>query len=296
MKEKQFPIAKVVLPMPFAYFTLFQPLLCLALLLMTQTLNIAQSVTNKPIANVPMKSSLSGVTSTNALTNQTFRNASTSLISSNYLSAASSAITVASTNATPATLSVDTFSTMETLDNVYKLSLGDRCSFRIVEDQIDPNEPIEPRSLIVTDSGDVELPYIGRFPALGKTCRGLAKEIKKELEKEYYYQATVIVAVNTLTKSVGKVYLVGQLRTTGSVDIPGDEVFTISKAILRTGGFSEYADKRNVKLTRKADPAGNKTQTFIINVSDIIEKGKTQNDMKLEAGDLIFVPSRLINF
>lgn len=193
-------------------------------------------------------------------------------------------------------LSSDAFSTMDTLDNVHKLSLGDRCSFRIMEDQDDPKEPTDPKPLIVTDSGDVEVPYVGRFPALGKTCKVLAGELRKELEKEYYYQATVIIALDMVTKSAGKVYLVGQLRATGAVDIPGDEEFTISKAILRSGGFTEYADKRNVKLTRKADTGGKKTQTFIVNVSDIIEKGKTQGDLKLEPGDLIYVPSRLINF
>ncbi len=203
---------------------------------------------------------------------------------------------VAAASGTNRTLDAGAFSTMETLDDKHKLAMGDKCSFRILEDQDDPNEPIDPKPLIVTDSGDVEVPYIGRFPALGKTCKTLAMEIKKELEKEYYYQATAIIALDVVTKSAGKVYLVGQLRAVGAVDIPGDEVFTISKAILRSGGFSEYADKKNVKLTRKADATGSKTQTFVINVNDILEKGKTKDDMKLEPGDLIFVPSRLINF
>jgi len=88
----------------------------------------------------------------------------------------------------------------------------------------------------VTDSGDVELPYIGRFPALDKTCKQLATELKGELEKEYYYKATVIVAVDIKSKSRGKVYLVGQLRMAGPQDIPSDEVFTLGKAITRAGG------------------------------------------------------------
>jgi polysaccharide export outer membrane protein len=186
---------------------------------------------------------------------------------------------------------------MDTLDDKHKVALGDRLSFRIVEDQEDPREPLEPKpALVVTDSGDVEVPYIGRFPALGKTCKQLAGEIKAALEKKYYYEATVIIALDLVTKSGGRVYLVGQLRATGSVEIPGDEVFTISKAILHSGGFTEYADKRHVKLTRKSDASGEHTKTIIVNVNDIIEKGKVETDVKLEPGDLIFVPSRLITF
>ncbi len=192
------------------------------------------------------------------------------------------------------------FSTMDTLDGKHKLILGDLVSFRIVEDQEDPRETIDPRLALlpipVTDSGDLEVPYIGRFPALGKTCKQLAGEIKVALEKKYYYQATVIIGLFQVTKSGGRVYLVGQLRTGGAVEIPGDEVFTLSKAILRAGGFSEFADKRHVKLTRRSGDAGAQTTNVTVDVSDILEKGKTEGDLKLEPGDLIFVPSRTFNF
>jgi len=192
------------------------------------------------------------------------------------------------------------FSTMDTLDGKHKLVLGDLVSFRIVEDQEDPRETIDPRLALlpipVTDSGDLEVPYIGRFPALGKTCKQLAGEIKVALEKKYYYQATVIIGLFQVTKSGGRVYLVGQLRTGGAVEIPGDEVFTLSKAILRAGGFTEFADKRHVKLTRKSGDAGAQTTNVTVDVSDILERGKTEGDLKLEPGDLIFVPSRTFNF
>src|SRR6516225_4938337 len=64
-------------------------------------------------------------------------------------------------------LNTNSFSTMDTLDDKKKLGLGDHLSFRIVEDQEDPKESLDPKPpLVVTDSGDVEVPYIGRFPAL----------------------------------------------------------------------------------------------------------------------------------
>jgi protein involved in polysaccharide export with SLBB domain len=126
---------------------------------------------------------------------------------------------------------------MEALDVKHKLAIGDVLSFRIVEDEEDP------RRLIVTDSGELEVPYIGRFTAVGKTSKQLARELRTELEKDYYHQATVIIAVDVMARSRGKVYLVGPVRVPGPQEIPGDEVLTLSKAILRAGGFTDLADK-----------------------------------------------------
>lgn len=177
---------------------------------------------------------------------------------------------------------------MEALDDQHLLAIGDRLSFRIVEDEE------EPKPLFVTDSGELEVPYIGRFPAVGKSCKELARELQAELQKEYYRHATVIVAVDVMTKSRGKVYLVGPVRTPGPQEIPSDEVLTLSKAILRAGGFTDFADRHDVKVTRRG--SGGEDQKFIVNVADILEKGKTESDLRLEPGDLIYVPERLIRF
>lgn len=180
--------------------------------------------------------------------------------------------------------------TMDTLDDKYHLAIGDRLSFHIQEDEEDPKE------LTVADSGELEVPYIGRFPAENKTCKQLARELKKALEREYYYQATVILAVDSMTKSRGKVYLVGPVRVPGAQDIPSDEVLTLSKAIMRAGGFSDFADRHNVKVTRKAGPGAADTKTFVVDVALILEKGKIDRDLPLEPGDLVLIPERLIRF
>jgi polysaccharide export outer membrane protein len=177
---------------------------------------------------------------------------------------------------------------MDALDDKHLLAIGDRLSFRIVEDEEDP------KPLLVTDSGDLEVPYLGRFPAVDRSCKELARALKAELEKEYYYQATVIVAVDLMAKSRGKVYLVGPVRAPGPQEIPSDEVLTLSKAILRAGGFNDYANKHKVKVTRKTGAGTEKT--FTIDVGEVLEKGRTESDLPLEPGDLIYVPDRLIRF
>jgi polysaccharide export outer membrane protein len=176
---------------------------------------------------------------------------------------------------------------VDLLDDKYRLVIGDQLSFRIVEDEE------EPKVLPVTDSGDIQVPYLGRYPAVGKTCKELATALKAELEKKYYYQATVIIAVNSMPRSRGKIYLVGAVRAPGPQDLASDEKLTLSKAILRGGGFSDFASQKKVQLTRGD---GASKMIMVVDVSRIFEKGDTENDLVLEPGDLIFIPERLVRF
>ena len=179
---------------------------------------------------------------------------------------------------------------LDASDDQYRLAIGDRISFRIEEDESDP------MPLIVMDSGDLEVPYIGHYPAVGKTCKELAQALKVELEKAYYFRATVIISVDLMTKSRGKVYLVGPVRMPGPEDIPSDEVLTLSKAILRAGGFTDFADKHHVKITRQGGTGETDKETLVVDVGEIFDKGKTENDVALKPGDLIYIPERLVHF
>lgn len=176
---------------------------------------------------------------------------------------------------------------MEALDDHYRLKIGDSVNFQVIEDEDDP------KPLIVTDSGDLEIPYIGRYPAAGKNCRQLAKQLKTELEKKYYYQATVILSVNSKTTQ-GIIYLVGGVKAPGPLEIPRDDVLTVSKAILRAGGFDDFADQKHVRVTRRTE--GGTNEVFTVNVSAILDKGQTGKDAPAEPGDLIYVPEKSINF
>jgi polysaccharide export outer membrane protein len=180
---------------------------------------------------------------------------------------------------------------MEVLNDAIRLGIGDRVSFRIVEDR---REPI---GLIVTESGEMEVPLIGRVLATNKTCKQLAREIKPLLEKEYFHQATVIIGLDSIgTKSRGKIYITGQVRSQGGMDIQPDEVLTVSKAILKAGGLADFANKKKVKLIRKKPGEPNATTTTFLDLGEILDKGRIEKDVILEPGDLIVVPERLINF
>jgi protein involved in polysaccharide export with SLBB domain len=171
-------------------------------------------------------------------------------------------------------------------DDKYKLRLGDKVSLQILEDK----EP--PRTLVVADSGELDVPYIGRVAAENKTCRQVAAEMKTELEKEYYYRATVILALDTANKLLGRVYVWGDVKTQGPIDLNVGENLTASKAILRAGGFGDFADKKHVKVIRAPGPRGGTKQILDLNMQEILEEGKTEKDVLLQPDDNVSVKSK----
>src|SRR5205085_9052546 len=113
-----------------------------------------------------------------------------------------------------------------------------------------------PKGLVVADSGELDVPYVGRVAASDKTCRQLADELKAQLEKEFYYRATVIIALDVANKFLGRIYVWGQVKNQGPIDIAVNENLTAGKAILRAGGFGDFANKKKVKLVRGAGADG----------------------------------------
>jgi protein involved in polysaccharide export with SLBB domain len=174
---------------------------------------------------------------------------------------------------------------MTVLDDKKKLGPNDSVSFRVVEDRDN-----ESQRLRVNDNGELEVPYVGLVAARGKSCKELAYTIKSLLEKEYYYHATVILAVDRVSeKSKGRIYVYGAVKGQGPQEIPPDESYTVSKAIIKAGGFGDFANKRKVKLTRKNG------QEYAVDLKRVIEEGHTEEDLELQPDDQIYVPQRLIN-
>lgn len=185
----------------------------------------------------------------------------------------------------PTTSTVLRTNSMTALDDKKRLGSNDFVSFRVVEDRDN-----ESQRLRVSDNGELEVPYIGMVPAEGKTCKELAYSIKAALEKEYYYHATVILALDRVSeKSRGRIYVYGSVKGQGPQEIPPDESYTVSKAVIRAGGFGDFADKRKVKVTRKDG------QNFVIDLKRVIEQGRTDEDMVLRPDDQIYVPQKLVN-
>lgn len=169
------------------------------------------------------------------------------------------------------------------------LGPGDTVSFEIKEDN---TAPIMKR---VSDTGDLDVPIIGRVHVAGRSCDDVSAQITRALVPKYYFKATVRLAIEQIAARRNgpnsKVFVSGELKYTGQVDIPPGDTLTVSQAVVKAGGGTQFADLRHVKVTRK-----NKTgsgNSFIIDVKAILEKGEVDKDMPLMDGDSINVPRKL---
>jgi protein involved in polysaccharide export with SLBB domain len=190
---------------------------------------------------------------------------------------------------------------MDVLDDTQMIEAGDLISLRIVEDQ-DPRQPLQLR---VGATGQINAPHIGLVLAAGRTCKALAMDIKRRLEANYYNTATVIVAIDLKGEDnpaerlrvsgydIALFTVFGQVLRQGQHELPYNEDITISQAILRAGGFAQFADTKRVKLVRPT-PQGHKT--ILVNLHDIMQRGRMEHDLYLRENDVIIVDEKKVNF
>jgi polysaccharide biosynthesis/export protein len=82
-----------------------------------------------------------------------------------------------------------------------------------------------------------------------------------------------------------RVYIIGQVGKPGAVNLPSQEVLTVSKAVSLAGGFSQYAKQAEVQLMR----AGKRLQV-VVDVRAILHGDTKLQDPVLEPGDTVYVP------
>lgn len=81
-----------------------------------------------------------------------------------------------------------------------------------------------------------------------------------------------------------RVYIIGHVGKPGAVNLPSQEVLTVSKAVSLAGGFSQYAKQSEVQLMR----AGKHVQ--VVDVRAILTGSSKDQDPVLGPGDTVYVP------
>ena len=86
------------------------------------------------------------------------------------------------------------------------------------------------------------------------------------------------------------IYVFGQVRNPGALQVRRSSLPTLTQAIAQAGGFTDRANKKRVQIRRK-DAAG-KDLEFTVNVRNIL-KGKIK-DIPLKVNDTVYVPESLL--
>ena len=86
------------------------------------------------------------------------------------------------------------------------------------------------------------------------------------------------------------IYVFGQVRSPGALQVRRSSLPTLTQAIAQAGGFTDRANKKRVQIRRK-DAAGKEIE-IIVSVRKIL-KGKIK-DVPLKVNDTIYVPESLL--
>lgn len=174
---------------------------------------------------------------------------------------------------------------MEVVDPDKRLAAGDELTLEIEQDR----EGGFPK--VVSATGEIEVSPVGRVKVAGKTTGEAQTDIKRLLEKDYYYTATVKLSIDRRSRTVvkaGQITISGEVRGgVGPMDLLEGERLTVSQAILKAGGFAPFADQRKVQITRTE--AGS-TRQFYVDVKEVLDKGAVGKDVSVQDGDRINVP------
>ena len=88
----------------------------------------------------------------------------------------------------------------------------------------------------------------------------------------------------------GYVTVLGRVKNPGRVNLPPTRDLTVSGAIQGADGFDTSANLRAVRISRDG-ASGEKTHRTV-DLNRIGETGEIDEDLKLKAGDIIYVPER----
>jgi polysaccharide export outer membrane protein len=140
------------------------------------------------------------------------------------------------------------------LRDVGRVAIGDQVTVTL----IGPEPPIAPHEERIKEDGTITMDLIGPVKAVGKTAGELQKEIHDAYVPKYYTRLTVVVKLPDLSYSVG-----GEVKQEGPKAYLGQT--TLTKAIQAAGGFTDFANRKKIRLTRGG-------KTTIHNWYKILEK------------------------
>lgn len=171
------------------------------------------------------------------------------------------------------------YSTFSPVDNApvpnnYVLGTGD--SIKVLMYGINDTE-IE---LIVNRDGTINFPELGSISLAGMTFLDAANYIKDRVSKQMI-GVEVSISIGQL-RSID-VFMTGEAMIPGVYAVSG--LSTVSQLLFVAGGITDIGSLRNIEIRRS-----NKLITTF-DLYDLLTKGSAKDDIRLQSGDVVFVPT-----
>lgn len=166
------------------------------------------------------------------------------------------------------------------VDERYRLGPGDVLVL-IVTGDVEMTHTLE-----VTREGFVLIPQVGQIYAANLTLDQLRRVLRDRLGRSYsgIRSGTTRFDVTVARVRMIQVYVTGEVAEPGSYQLPS--VSTVLTALYLAGGPTERGNFRSVLVRRGMDTV------TVLDLYEYLLSGAAAGDIRLETGDVVFVPVR----
>ena len=142
----------------------------------------------------------------------------------------------------------------------------------------------------VRPDGRITTPLVADMPAVGKTPAMLADDMKTALS-QYITNPNVSVIVENFSGTYSQ-----QVRIVGATEKPASIPYranmTLLDAMIAVGGLSQYAAGNKARLVRYDRATGKQTE-YGLQIGNLLKKGDSSANVRLEPGDVIIIPESM---
>lgn len=134
-------------------------------------------------------------------------------------------------------------------------------------------------SLIVSRQGSISVPALGPVSVAGLKFEAMEKKLKDQISRQ---KIGVKASITMGELRSIRIFVLGDASTPGSYTV--SSLSTMTNALFLSGGIKEIGSLRNIQLKRR----GKVVNT--LDLYDLLIRGDTSDDARLEPGDVIFIP------
>ena len=156
----------------------------------------------------------------------------------------------------------------------YTLGAGDQLTVQLFGAQ---NRTLR---LKVDRDGRVNFPELGPIPVIGKNFDAVREDIEVRVARQMIGTQVSVSMGDTRSISV---FVMGEVERPGSYTVSG--LSTITSALYTSGGIKTTGSLRDIQLKRRG------TVVSRLDLYDLLLRGDTSRDTKLQPGDVVFIPA-----
>ncbi len=133
----------------------------------------------------------------------------------------------------------------------------------------------------VMSDGKISFPLIGDITARGKTVAQLRSDIREKLKR--YIDVPEVTVIVKLSRKL--VYVIGNVHKQGPFPLQAN--MTVLQALATAGGFSQWADQKNILIIRRDK---GRDVEYQFNYKDFISGKEKAQNIVLKSDDTVVVP------